>query len=250
MPVELLYAWMMVFLRGLGIVMLLPTLGGRPLPVMVRVAISALIATLLYGLVPRVAALPPGNAGLIVSAMGEVVLGLVFGFVGRLIFSAVDMAGRVITQEIGLSAAPGIDAPAPSTEPLAAFLSTFAGVMFFLLGGHIGALSAFARSFDLAPAGAPAFSQLSIEHLVAGTARVIELGFRISAPFIAMNFLITLAFSVLGRAVPKMSVFILSFSLRVLVGFTLLAGSGALVARYLAPEFKDMPYQILEMVGR
>lgn len=250
MPVELLYAWMMVFLRGLGIVMLLPTLGGRPLPVMVRVTISALIATLLYGLVPRVTALPSGNAGLIVSAMGEVVLGLVFGFVGRLVFSAVDMSGRVITQEIGLSAAPGIDAPAPSTEPLAAFLSTFAGVMFFLLGGHIGALSAFARSFDLAPAGAPAFSQLSIEYLVTGTAHVIELGFRISAPFIAMNFLITLAFSVLGRAVPKMSVFILSFSLRVLVGFTLLAGSGALVARYLAPEFKDMPYQILEMVGR
>lgn len=250
MPVELLYAWMMVFLRGLGIVMLLPTLGGRPLPVMVRVTISALIATLLYGLVPRVTALPAGNAGLIVSAMGEVVLGLVFGFVGRLVFSAVDMSGRVITQEIGLSAAPGIDAPAPSTEPLAAFLSTFAGVMFFLLGGHIGALSAFARSFDLAPAGAPAFSQLSIEYLVTGTAHVIELGFRISAPFIAMNFLITLAFSVLGRAVPKMSVFILSFSLRALVGFTLLASSGALVARYLAPEFKDMPYQILEMVGR
>jgi len=250
MPVELLYAWMMVFLRGLGIVMLLPTLGGRPLPVMVRVTISALIATLLYGLVPRIAMLPTGNAGLIVSAMGEVLLGLVFGFVGKLVFLAVDMSGRMITQEIGLSAAPGIDAPAPSTEPLAAFLSTFAGVMFFLLGGHIGALSAFARSFDLAPAGAPAFSKLSIEYLVAGTAHVIELGFRISAPFIAMNFLITLAFSVMGRAVPKMSVFILSFSLRVLVGFVLLAGSGALIARYLAPEFKDMPYQILEMVGR
>lgn len=250
MPIDLLYAWMMVFLRGIGIVMLLPTLGGRPLPVMVRVTISALIATLLYGLVPRVATLPTGNSGLIVATLGEVLLGLVFGFVGRMVFAAVDMSGRVITQEIGLSAAPGIDAPSPSTEPLAAFLSTFTGVMFFLLGGHIGVLSAFARSFDLAPAGAPAFSQLSIEYLVAATSHVIELGFRISAPFIAMNFLINLALSVLGRAVPKMSVFVLSFALRVLVGFTLLAGSGALIARYLAPEFKDMPYQILEMVGR
>ena len=250
MSADLLFAWMMVFLRGLGVVVLLPTLGSRPLPPVVRVAISALVATLLYGLVPRAPALPSGNAGLIVAAMGEVLLGLLFGFVGRFVFSAVDMAGRMITQEIGLSAAPGIDAPAPSTEPLAAFLSTFAGVMFFLLGGHIGALSAFARSFDIAAAGAPAFNPLAIERLVEGTARVIELGFRISAPFIAMNFLITLAFSVLGRAVPKMSVFILSFSLRVIVGFTLLASAGTLVARYLVPEFQSMPYQMLEMVGR
>jgi flagellar biosynthetic protein FliR len=241
---------MMVFLRGLGIVLLIPTLGSRPLPTTVRVAISALVATLLYGLVPRAAMVPGSNSGLVTAAMGEVVLGLVFGFVGKFVFAAVDMAGRMITQEIGLSAAPGMDAPAPSTEPLAAFLSTFAGVMFFLLGGHIGALSAFARSFDIAAAGAPAFNRFAIEYLVSGTARVIELGFRIAAPFIAMNFLITLAFSVLGRAVPKMSVFILSFSLRVLVGFTLLAGAGALVARYLVPEFTAMPYQILEMVGR
>jgi len=250
MPVDLLFAWMMVFLRGLGVILLLPTLGSRPLPPVVRVAISALVATLLYGLVPRAPALPTGNGGLIVVALGEVMLGLTFGFIGKLVFAAVDMAGRMITQEIGLSAAPGMDAPAPATEPLAAFLSTFAGVMFFLLGGHIGALSAFARSFDIAPAGAPAFSKVAIELLVTGTARVIELGFRIAAPFIAMNFLITLAFSVLGRAVPKMSVFVLSFSLRVMVGFTLLAGAGALIARYLAPEFQAMPYQMLEMVGR
>ncbi len=250
MSADLLFAWMMIFLRGLGVVLLLPTLASRPLPPVVRVALSGLVATLLYGLVPRMPMLPSDNLGLIVAALGEVLLGLVFGFVGRFVFAAVDMAGRVITQEIGLSAAPGIDAPAPSTEPLAAFLSTFAGMMFFLLGGHIGALSAFARSFDIAAAGAPAFNPLAIERLVEGSAHVIELGFCISAPFIAMNFLITLAFSVLGRAVPKMSVFILSFSVRVIVGFTLLAGAGALVARYLVPEFQAMPYQMLEMVGR
>lgn len=250
MPVELLIAWMMVFLRGLGIVLLLPTLGSRPLPPAVRVGIMAAVASVLYALVPRAAHVPTGTWDMIRAAAGEVMLGLLFGFVGRFVFSAVDMAGRMITQEIGLSAAPGMDAPSPATEPLAAFLSTFAGVMFFLLGAHLGVLSAFARSFDLAPAGAPAFSAFSIEYLVRGTSRVIELGFRMAAPFIAMNFLINLAFSVLGKAVPRMNVFVLSYSLRVIVGLGLLAGSGALLARYLSPEFEALPYQMLEMVGR
>ncbi len=240
----------MVFLRGLGVILLLPTLGTRPLPVMVRVGLSAVFAGLLYGLVPRVNAIPGNNGQLIFSALGETVLGLALGFIGRLVFSAVDMAGRIITQEIGLMAAPGIDAPAPSSEPLAAFLSTFAGVLFFLLGGHLGALSAFARSFDFAPAGAPMYSRFAPEYLIAATGHVIELGFRIGAPFIAMNFLITLSFSVLGRAVPKMNVFVLSYPVRAVVGFGLLGSSGALAMRYLAPEFTDLPFQMLQFVAR
>lgn len=250
MPAELLIAWMMVFLRGLGVILLLPTLGSRPLPVVVRVALSALLATLMYGLVPRPTALPGGNMSLVLACLGETILGLLMGFIGRLVFAAVDMAGRMITQELGLMAAPGIDAPTPASEPLAAFLATFAGMMFFLLGGHLGALSAFARSFDFAPAGAPAYSAMAVEHLIKGTGQVIELGFRMAAPFMALNFLINLAFSVLGKAVPKMNVFILSYPLRSLLGFILLATSGALLTRYLAPEFADMPFRILEIVAR
>src|SRR5256885_1763939 len=98
MPADLLFAWMMVFLRSLGLVMLLPTLGSRPLPVTLRVAICALLAILLYGIVPRATALPAGNVGLVLTSLGEVILGLVLGFVGRLIFASVDVAGRFITQ--------------------------------------------------------------------------------------------------------------------------------------------------------
>ena len=249
MATELLFTWVMVLLRAIGLIMFLPTLGSRPLPVLLRLALAAMIATLLYGLVPH------GTnwnsiGGIVISALGETLLGLVMGFVGRLVFAAVDMAGRMITQEIGLIAAPGIDTPSPSTEPLAAFLSSFAAIIFFLLGGHLGALTAFVRSFEFAPAGSPAFSRMAVEYLISGTGKLIELGFRISAPFIAMNFLTTLALSVLGRAVPKMSIFVLSAPLNALAGFLLLGGMGALLARYLEPEFEQLPFHLLELVAR
>jgi len=247
MPLDLIFAWLMVFLRSLGVILLFPTLAGRTLPVMVRMALAACLASLLYGIVPSTS-MPLTHGALIVAAGGEVVLGLVFGFVGRLAFAAVELGGRLIANEIGLTAAPGFDVPQPAQEPLAALLSMLAGVLFFLFGAHLSVLTAFSRSFDLANAGAPAFSDGAMETMLTQTGRVIELGFRIAAPFIGLNFLVNLAFSVLGRAVPKMSVFILSYPLRILAGFALLAGAGSLVARYLWAEFDVLPFKLLVLL--
>ncbi len=247
MPIDLVFAWLMVFLRCLGVILLFPTLAGRSLPAMMRVALAACLASVLYGIVPG-SAFPAGIGGLVHAAAGEVVLGLVLGFIGRLAFAAVELAGRLIANEIGLTAAPGFDVPQPAQEPLPALLGMFAGVMFFLFGAHLGVLTAFVRSFDLAAAGAPAFSDGAVIALIEQTGRVIELGFRIAAPFIALNFLVNIAFSVLGRAVPKMSVFVLSYPLRTLAGLSLLAGAGGLIARYLWAEFDVMPFKLLEIL--
>ncbi len=242
------FTWMMVFLRALGVVLLMPEFAGYSPPMLVRIGFTVFLATLVAGVVPL--GHEPGDLWqLAFAAGGEVLLGLALGFVCRLVFGAVDFAGRLISSEVGLSAAPAFGGPDISSAPLASMLSAFAVLLFFLVGGHLAVIGAFSRTFAFAAPGHPAVSRVALEQIVTGTARVIELGLRIASPFIGLNFLVTLAFAALGRTLPRVQVYIISMSARALMGLALLAGAGTLVARHLFAEFQDMPVRLLELVA-
>ena len=42
----------------------------------------------------------------------------------------------------------------------------------------------------------------------------------------------------------------MSSPIKVVIGLVLLGSSAALVARYLTPEFNDLPYRMIEFVAR
>jgi len=243
-----LIAWVLISLRSLGVIAALPTPGGGTLPTRMRVALSMILAVLLVGVVPLPVALQGADwIQLAMAAVSEVLLGFAMGLVVRAALSVTALGGRLIANEIGLNSPPGYDVPVPAQEPLPAFVTAFAGVLFFGMGVHLDVLAAFARSFEFSPLGTYTVTAVALERLINVTAHILAVGLRIAAPFIALSFIINLAFSILGKAVPRMNVFIASVSVRLWAGLLLLSGFGALLLRNLDPLWQALPWDILEV---
>jgi len=77
---------------------------------------------------------------------------------------------------------------------------------------------------------------------------VFVIGTLIAAPFIALNFMINISFAVLGKAVPKMNVFMTSFSIRILSGLVLLVSSILLITSYILDGSKRSVSIMLDII--
>ena len=93
-------------------------------------------------------------------------------------------------------------------------------------------------SFEILPIGQFLISKNPMEQFVQEVSRVFVIGTLMAAPFIALNFLVNVSFAVLGKAVPKMNVFMTSFSVRILGGLTLLVASLLLLTSYILDNSK------------
>ena len=240
--------WLLVFLRASALMAVFPVFSASNIPVQVRVALGALVSFLVAPLVPVT---PLGNPDIwAVAGLGvmEVGFGLLLGFVSRILFYAVEFAGNTIAAEIGLSMPGGfnplLNAP---TTPVATILQYMAGVLFLTLNLHHGLLLAFRKSYQFLPIGGGHLGESLLLDVLGRTGHLFWFGIQMAAPVLAVAFIITLVFAVLGRAVPQMNVFSENFSVRLLAGMVVFGLTCQLVAQHIANYLGRLPDDMLRV---
>src|SRR3954469_16508197 len=102
MPVFDLVTWFLAFARLGALLAFFPIFTGH-VPVMLRIALSALVAFLVLPGLPAVDAATISLGGLIKMMAVEISVGLLLGFVCRMVFFAIELSAGVISNEMGLS---------------------------------------------------------------------------------------------------------------------------------------------------
>jgi flagellar biosynthetic protein FliR len=237
--------FLLVLTRCTALLAAFPLVSMQNFPVRLRVGLGGFMALLIAPTLPAPAVGPATLPELVVLLLGECAIGVLLGFVCRLLFFVLEYAGSLISTEMGLNIASLLSPLTNSRTDLCGVLLFYlGGMLFFTLNLHHWLLVAFQRTYQTLPPGSARLSEGLFTDFVSRTGHIFLLGLLMAAPMIAVAFLINLVFSVLGRAVPQMNIFLESFSFRILAGLLVFGLSLNLVAQHVVNYLHRLPEDV------
>jgi flagellar biosynthesis protein FliR len=219
-------AFMLVFARIGAMVMLLPGLGESNIPVRVKLAIALLLTLIMLPLHRQAYHVDMGSmAGLLVLILHEIVIGILLGATARVTLSALQVAGAVIAQQMGLGFVTGVD---PTTQGqqgvlIGNFLTLLGVTMLFATDSHHLVIAALNDSYKIfSPGETMASGDVAALATRAFTA-AFRIGLQLSAPFLVFGLVFNIGLGVLARLMPQMQVYFVGVPLSIFAGFLILA---------------------------
>lgn len=229
-------AFMLVFARIGAMVMLLPGLGEVNIPARIKLGIALLLTLIIMPLHRSAFHVDMQSmAPLLVLMVQEIFIGIVLGATARVTLSALQVAGSIIAQQLGLGFVTAID-PTQGQQGLLIgnFLALLGVTLLFATDSHYLVISALNDSYkifspgDLMPSGDVA--ALAVRAFAAA----FKIGVQLAAPFLVFGLVFNIGLGILARLMPQMQVYFVGVPLSILAGFLiLLVVLGAMMGVFL-----------------
>jgi flagellar biosynthesis protein FliR len=217
-------AFLLTFARVGTMVMLMPGVGELNLPARVRLTIALLLTAVLLPAHEKAYTVDlRALAPVLTMLFQELVIGALLGMTARLAVSALQVAGSVIAQQLGLGFVTAID-PTQNQQGMLVgnFLSVLGITLLFATNMHHLVIAAMNDSYTIFRPGEMPLVGDAAQHIVRVVATAFRIGIQLSAPFLVFGLLFNLGLGVLSRLMPQMQVFFIGLPLSILIGLLLL----------------------------
>ena len=229
-------AFMLAFARIGAMVMLLPGLGESNIPVRIKLSIALLLTLIILPLHRDAHHVDMQSlTALLVLMLHEIVIGIVLGATARVTLSALQVAGAVIAQQMGLGFVTAVDPTQGQQGVLVGNFLTMLGVtLLFATDTHHLVLSALNESYNIFSPGEIVGSGDVAALATRAFAAAFKIGLQLSAPFLVFGLVFNVALGVLARLMPQMQVYFVAVPLSIMIGFLiLLVVVGAMMGSFL-----------------
>ena len=217
-------AFLLVFARVGTMVMMLPGVGELSVPTRVRLTVALVLTAILMPL-HRTAFNVDLNAigPVLILLFQELLVGAVLGLTARLAIAALQVAGAVVAQQLGLGFVTELD-PSQHEQGILVgnFLTVLGITLIFATDMHHLVIAALNDSYKLfTPGELPALGDTAalITRVIATS---FKIGIQLAAPFLAFGLLFNLGLGVLSRLMPQMQVYFIGLPLSIILGLLLL----------------------------
>jgi flagellar biosynthetic protein FliR len=217
-------AFLLAFARVGTMVMMLPGVGEMNLPSRVRLTMALVLTAILLPAHQKAYAVDLKALGpVFVMLVQELIVGAVLGLTARLAISALQVAGSVIAQQLGLGFVTAVD-PTQNQQGVIVgnFLSVLGITLIFATDLHHLVIAALNDSYAIFQPGEMPLVGDVAQHITRVIATSFRIGIQLSAPFLVFGLLFNLGLGVLSRLMPQMQVFFIGLPLSILLGFLLL----------------------------
>jgi flagellar biosynthetic protein FliR len=216
-------AFMLAFARVGAMVMLLPGLGETNIPVRIKIAIALLLTLIILPLHRADYHIDMGSmAALLVMMVYEILIGIVLGATARVTLAALQVAGAVIAQQLGLGFVTSVD-PTQGQQGVVIgnFLTLLGITMLFATDSHHLVIAALNDSYSVFSPGEVVPSGDVAALATRAFAAAFRLGMQLAAPFLVFGLVFNVGLGVLARLMPQMQVYFVGVPLSIMTGFVI-----------------------------
>lgn len=213
---------LLVLARIGGLVFASPVFSKKVMPGQLRAAFTFLLAVILY---PVATAEPWAleGTGLLLAAILETLVGITMGFVGQIIFAAVQMAGALLDLDMGFALAQIFDPISGHSQTVVStFFQMLTLVVYFGLNAHHWLIRSIAESYMLVSAGGLVINGTAPLYLVTLFGTLFTIAIQMILPFITVMLLTSMALAGMSRAVPQMHIFAIGMGVKAVTGLVIL----------------------------
>ena len=232
-------AFLLILFRVGGMMMTAPILNSHSIPAQAKIGLSFAIALIFFPLFGQHVTVSKDLFQFAVVGAQEIILGLMLGFVANLVFVALQMAGDLISTQMGMSVSAMLDPISGVQVPvIGQILFYFGLLLFFSLNAHHTLILALNRSFELLPPG-HFFSHIPVmtERFITLGSEMASVALLLAAPVVGVLLVSEIAMGFMAKVMPQMNIFMVGMPLKLALGLITLSACLPFVHDFLINRF-------------
>lgn len=212
------------FVRIMAFIGACPVFDSKALTTRVRIILAMALSIVITPLVKHPIPHELMSMTTVVLTGEQILWGALFGLMLQFIFLVLQLAGQILSFNMGMSMAVMNDPNSgASTTVLAEFIYLYAAILFFAMDGHLLLVSVLTKSFTYWPIG-NALSAQTLSTVTLALSWVFTSAVLLALPTTFIMLVVQGGFGLLNRVSPTLNLYSLGFPINMLAGLVCFAG--------------------------